>query len=172
MKLICRHISQTPDPYLARLKVEARDKGDQCIANAILRNSRDEILVLRRSKDRSMFPLCWDLPGGHIDKNESLESGLAREVKEEVGVPLLSIDALIAHWIWTHPKYPTQRMQQFDFLATLDPKVPIRLNLEEFVEARWLAVDELWMLQEYRAPEDKAMRNVLRHAFQLMGKLT
>lgn len=170
MKLICRHLNETPDPYLAQLRLEAHDRGDHCIANAILRNSHNEILVLRRSKERLMFPLCWDLPGGHINRNESLEDGLAREVKEEIGAPLLSIDALIAHWIWVHPKYPAKRMQQFDFLATLDPSAPILLNLEEFVEARWLAATELRVLQEYRSPDDVAMRDVLRHAFQLIGK--
>jgi 8-oxo-dGTP diphosphatase len=164
MNFICHHIEKNPDPYLAQLRTKALDMGDGCIANAIIRNSNDEILV------RLIFPLCWDLPGGHINKGESLESGLVREVKEEIGVPLLSIDALIAHWSWTHPRYLKKRMQQFDFLATLGPKFTIQLNLEEFVESRWLAADELWVLQEYRSPDDLAMRDVLRHAFQLIGK--
>lgn len=172
MKLIYHLINRNPDPYLAMLKKDACAHGDGCIANAIIRNERNEILVLRRSQNRSMLPLCWDLPGGHLKNNETLEQGLFREVIEEIGVPLMSIDALIAHWSWRTIKKPNRNMQQFDFLVTLEPGHAIHLNLNEFVESRWLASNELWLFQEYRAASDVAMRDVLRHAFNLMGAPT
>jgi mutator protein MutT len=172
MNLICHVIDQNPDAYLGQLRCNASAEGDGCIANAIIRNGRNEILVLRRSQNRSLLPLCWDLPGGHVENNETLEQGLHREVMEEIGVSLHSIDALIAHWAWRSPKSPHRKMQQFDFLATLEPGPPIHLNLEEFVESRWLASNELWLFQENRAADDVAMRDVLRHAFNLLGAST
>ena len=172
MNLICHRINQNPDPYLERLRQVARIDGDGCIVNAIIRNRQDEILVLRRSKERLMLPLCWDLPGGHVRSNETLEQGLIREVREEIGISLRSIDALIANWAWRFPTNSPQKMQQFDFLVTVEPGSSIDLNLDEFVESRWLASDELWLFQEFRAADDVAMRDVLRHAFNLMRTRT
>lgn len=50
---------------------------------ALIRNSKNEFLILKAlSKSREYF----DLPGGRIHKNESLEQGLTREVFEETGI--------------------------------------------------------------------------------------
>ena len=33
-----------------------------------------------------IFPKAWVLPGGHIDLGETLETGVIREIVEEVGI--------------------------------------------------------------------------------------
>ena len=49
---------------------------------ALIRNSEGKILVLQcNTKD-----VRWDLPGGRVQKNESEEESLRREVQEEIGV--------------------------------------------------------------------------------------
>jgi len=55
----------------------------EACAAIILRGGR--VLVTQRKSDQT-FPLRWELPGGHIEPNESKEACLQREIKEELGV--------------------------------------------------------------------------------------
>jgi len=59
------------------------------VATLILENEKGDILMyLRDNKDTIPFPNCWDLFGGHIENDESLEEALKREIKEELGIEL------------------------------------------------------------------------------------
>lgn len=53
------------------------------VAIAIIENSRGDILFGLRDDCKK-----WSAPGGHIDKGESPEEGLFREVKEETGLDI------------------------------------------------------------------------------------
>ena len=43
-----------------------------------------KILLVKRSINTKLFPQCWGCPGGLAEKNESAESTVCREVKEEI----------------------------------------------------------------------------------------
>jgi putative (di)nucleoside polyphosphate hydrolase len=49
---------------------------------AILRNVEGQILICERIKDLG----AWQFPQGSVDKNESHEEALCRELQEEIGV--------------------------------------------------------------------------------------
>lgn len=55
---------------------------------AIIKNSKGEILLGKRSKNSPLYPSYWGLPGGIVDFGESLENAVKREVREELGVPI------------------------------------------------------------------------------------
>jgi 8-oxo-dGTP diphosphatase len=55
---------------------------------------RGKILVLRRAPSMTYKAGAWDLPGGHLAENETLEECLAREVTEETGLAI-EIDRLL-----------------------------------------------------------------------------
>jgi 8-oxo-dGTP diphosphatase len=46
------------------------------------------VLLCHRTRDREWFPNVWDLPGGHIDANETAPVALARELHEELGIAI------------------------------------------------------------------------------------
>lgn len=54
------------------------------VAGALLRDGR--VLLCHRSPGRVWYPDAWDLPGGHIERAETEEAALVRELAEEVGV--------------------------------------------------------------------------------------
>lgn len=93
--------TQEPDPHFKQLCAEAASSERLCVVNAIV-SDLDRILILRRTPWKSFLPDCWDLPGGHVAAGESLEAALRREVAEEIGARIGTIDALIAVWDWEH----------------------------------------------------------------------
>jgi len=59
------------------------------IVAVILENNKGEILLyLRDNKPNIPFPRHWDLFGGHVEKGETPEEALIREVKEELDYDL------------------------------------------------------------------------------------
>lgn len=60
------------------------------IAAIILENDKGELfLALRDNKPGIPFPNHWDLIGGHVEKGETPEEALVREVKEELDIDLM-----------------------------------------------------------------------------------
>lgn len=55
---------------------------------AVILNEKNELLVCRRKKEPAKDTL--DLPGGFADCGETGEEGVAREVKEETGLTVVS----------------------------------------------------------------------------------
>jgi ADP-ribose pyrophosphatase YjhB (NUDIX family) len=57
-------------------------------AKALLQNTEGKLLLLQKNpKEPHQNVEClWDLPGGRINRGESLEEALKREVFEETGL--------------------------------------------------------------------------------------
>lgn len=53
------------------------------IVEALVFNSKGEILLLKRSKKNSTWVNKWQLPGGKVEKNESFIKAIKREIREE-----------------------------------------------------------------------------------------
>lgn len=53
---------------------------------ALIENEEGKFLLLREKND------MWELPGGGLDHGEEAHVGLAREIQEEMGVPVQSIE--------------------------------------------------------------------------------
>jgi 8-oxo-dGTP diphosphatase len=59
------------------------------IAAIILENDHGELLLyLRDNKPGIPFPQHWDLIGGHVEKGETPDEALKREVREELNYEL------------------------------------------------------------------------------------
>lgn len=58
------------------------------VAKILLYNPDGAALVLRRSKTHPHFAYEPDLPGGIVERGESYEQGVIREVQEEAGIEI------------------------------------------------------------------------------------
>lgn len=63
------------------------------IASAIIKNEKDELLLLQRSKESS-FGEHWQLPEGKLETGEKPQEALIRELQEEIGVETVSLEFL------------------------------------------------------------------------------
>lgn len=61
-------------------------KNIEVVGSAVIENTNGEILLVRSPKWRNK----WVMPGGHIEVGESIEEGILREAREEVGLKLKS----------------------------------------------------------------------------------
>jgi len=75
---------------MIRVKIVPNDT--ETVAKLVIVDNKNRVLFLKRSNYVKKYAGEWDLPGGHLKANESLQNGLSREVKEETGLSIKSAD--------------------------------------------------------------------------------
>ncbi|MEV4479547.1 NUDIX domain-containing protein [Micromonospora coxensis] len=58
------------------------------VTGALVENGA--VLLVHRSPTRRAYPDLWDLPGGHVEAGESELQALTREMREELGVRIVT----------------------------------------------------------------------------------
>lgn len=109
-------------------------------AGGLVINQNNELLMIfKRGK--------WDLPKGHIDKNETFESCAVREVKEETGLSDVGVIRFIG--ITEHEYYDSQlkadaRKETHWFEMQANKSEPLIPQLEESIEwIKWIPQNEI-----------------------------
>lgn len=106
----------------------------QKYADAVVINNKDEILFLRRGKFSSFAPNKYGLPGGHIDKGETSEQAVERELFEESG--------LEAHRTVFLKKYKTEEAE-IDYFFVEVKNYNIVLDESEHHNYCWMSLREV-----------------------------
>jgi 8-oxo-dGTP diphosphatase len=65
---------------------------------------RDGRYLITQRRDAAVLPLLWDFPGGRVERGESDESALAREVAERLGASV-EVGQLISFVNHPYEKY-------------------------------------------------------------------
>lgn len=116
--------------------------------------SSDNRILMGKKKGGGVYPDCWHIPGGGVEKGESKEEALIREIKEEVGIDVSNLvikkissgdsDCSVKTDRKTGEKYKVEMnfsVYEVDFLEKAEE---IEIVLEDDLEkARWVDRDEL-----------------------------
>jgi len=98
---------------------------------------KGKILLLRDEKDD-----FYKLPGGQLDKGESMEEACKRNVKEKIGLDVKIGKLLCVNVLWQNPTTKEREtIVLFSFLAKLRNKnLKLRKDIKE---VRWFNLKEI-----------------------------
>jgi 8-oxo-dGTP diphosphatase len=106
--------------------------------------SGDNVLVLKRSPSRKLYPNLWECGGGAVWPGENFEEALKREMKDEAGIIVEPIMALKTYEILVpdseQKKIPGLRIvcRFIGFVSGKEPQIS-----KEHTGWKWITVDKL-----------------------------
>jgi 8-oxo-dGTP pyrophosphatase MutT (NUDIX family) len=125
------------------IRINIVDNDISTVAKVVLIDEKNRVLFLKRSSYVKKFANEWDLPGGHLKQNETLESGLSREVYEETGLDVRD------------PMFITQIDNLHFFYAPYDSQ-QIRLS-HEHIDYKFFKKNELDLSEKFQKVALKAL---------------
>ena len=108
-------------------------------AGGVVKNSKDEILIIFRKKR-------WDLPKGKLDYNESPESAAVREVKEECGIKKIVLGKFLLKTFHTYTeknKFILKKTHWFIMSATENEELVPQIE-EDIEEVKWMDKEKIY----------------------------
>jgi 8-oxo-dGTP diphosphatase len=134
------------------------------VAGALIVDDDGRIFFQRRSPHRRLFPNVWDIVGGHLEGDETELEALHREVTEETGWQVSVVLGEVGVYAYTGNDGIAR--VETEFLVRVDGDLA-RPVLEEgkHTEFRWLAEDELDVLDEHREVNEGLIRVIAEDAF-------
>ena len=111
-------------------------------------NSKNELLIQKRSETKKVYPGMWAITGGAVDSGELPIQALYREVKEELGITITPEETEL---LLSIPRI-------YDFVDIYLVKKDINLkNItmqpEEVQDVKWISINEFnTLLKENKIP--------------------
>ncbi len=103
------------------------------VSAVIIRKEDDRVFVAKRSLNKRYSPGKWETIGGNIEKDETSEEALAREIKEELGVK-------IKNFQYFKDYQYKDRIFKFFIVELVEKPVP---NKEDFIDWGWFSKKEI-----------------------------
>lgn len=116
------------------------ERNKKEVGSCIIVDNKDRILVLLRGKTDPWKAGWWDLPGGHLDGDETPVEGATREAQEECGLTVrnlhkvisLPVDQIVKHFFVT---------RDYDGAVSIKPNP--ETGITEHDDYKWMSIEEL-----------------------------
>lgn len=128
------------------------------VVNAIIQKD-DKFLIVKRKSSENIHPGKWSFPGGIVEKDESLEDALKREIKEEVNLTIKKIIKKVSSYSYKRPDKNTTQGQCF-LVEVTDYNVKINEDLEDF---KWITVEELNKYPHIEGMEEELLKALYKN---------
>lgn len=121
------------------------------IAHALVRNAKNEILIIRRTMmkrgEENFEGGKWDIPGGTVEALELPSVAAKREVKEEV-----NLDVTVERIIFEKSNLDRKKNTVFTTLIylcrTVNQSETIELDLEEHDAYKWVSKEDIAAMKD------------------------
>ncbi|MCX6389769.1 MAG: NUDIX hydrolase [Solirubrobacterales bacterium] len=105
-------------------------------------NESLEVLLVQRNIESRFMGGAWVFPGGAVDKSDgigeaALRAAAVREVTEEAGIELNSVESLVPFSRWITPREVKIRFDTWFYLAELPDGAVPSVDGHECVDLRW-----------------------------------
>lgn len=128
-------------------------------------DGEEKVFLPKRADTKKFLPGKYELPGGHIEYGESMELGLQREIKEELGVEV-SIGDPFAVFTYTNEIKGSHSIEVVYFAKLISDTEDISINPEDHSSFGWFNVDEAIKLNSSEKDEEVA---VIKKGFALLS---
>lgn len=131
--------------------------------NLILSQPAVQVLCLRKNQNTGKLETCmvleprgarfatvdgkqyarffWGLPAGLVEKGETMEEAGKREVQEEIGYKVESMQTLVKQCVHLHVSCSTETLKTF--IAKVGNKTKQHLDENEYIKYHWYPVEEV-----------------------------
>ena len=111
-------------------------KSIEVVAAVIIQNN----MVFATQRGYGDFKDGWEFPGGKVEKGETPEEALIREIREELDADI-SVDSFLCTVDYDYPKF---HLTMHCYICSI---IGGELLLLEHEAARWLDRDSLWTVE-------------------------
>lgn len=126
-----------------------------------------KIFLAKRAKTKKFLPDVFEIPGGHIDFGENIKVGLAREIKEELGVKIQIGDPFS---VFDHINQVkgAHYVEVIYFATLLDSPESIKLDPADHSSSIWIPKEEISKIINSIKGRDDSEFMAVGKAFELL----
>ena len=106
-------------------------------SSAIIHDENNNVLLAKRSSNKSLDPGCWETIGCTVEKGENFEECLQREIREEIQC---EINSLKLFQVYTYKTKNTILISNVYIVTLSGTPIPEPLEIEEL---RWFSKREI-----------------------------
>ncbi|MEK7591838.1 MAG: NUDIX domain-containing protein [Patescibacteria group bacterium] len=121
---------------------------------------KDGCLLLGKRRIDMLEGGKWGLPGGFLDRDETLEQCVLREVLEETG---WKAKVLSLFRINSSPNRPKEDRQNVAVDFIVSPLEKIGNEDSESTKVEWIAIDKLWDLDLFAFDHGESIKKYLEY---------
>jgi isopentenyl-diphosphate delta-isomerase type 1 len=136
-------------------KSEIHSKGHlHNTAHLWLYTAKGDLLLQQRAASKLIYPLLWDVSvAGHINAGETIENGLIRETKEELGIDIKKEQLLKIGVFESFQSYPngiTDNEFHNTYIAKTQMSISnIQIQVDEVEAVKYVTIDEFLSLLKH-----------------------
>lgn len=115
------------------------------VVEALIINSKNEILISKRAPNKEKYPLYWEFNGGSVKSGEDSKHGILRELREELGLNFDENEAIFYKEIRKDDAHVFK--DNWIFKKDIDLS-ELHFTDNEVIDAKWTTLDEIHKMEK------------------------